>query len=87
MEEKDVQPNEKDDKFSKPADPYLMRDFWLQVVQPVERQGRLNNAIKPIKARTKREKKTAIEQNYYLTKHSFGMPDGYDRIDWRKKSA
>jgi hypothetical protein len=88
MNERDipVQPGPHDDLVGKLPDPYLMREFWLETVQPVERRGKLDS-IKPLPVKTKKQKQTAIEQNYYLTKRSFGMPVGYERIDWSKKGA
>ncbi len=58
----------------KPADPYLEKQAWLDVVAPVERAGRLDH-IPARKASTPREAETARRQNYALTRHTFAMPD------------
>lgn len=65
-------------------DAKLCKDEWLRIVQPVERMGRLDKIpARPIK--TKYDKKIADEQRIALSHRSYGMPDGYDRIDWSKK--
>lgn len=71
--------------MDKIADSYLSREAWLDIVKPVEMAGRLDHvAAKP--PRNKREKKTAMLQNHYLSKRSVGMfsdPNAYERIQWK----
>ena len=68
---------------SKPADPYLQREAWKEIVVPVERAGRLDHipARKPV---TKKDYDTARKQNSAITRKPFGLSeqarDNYDRI-------
>lgn len=82
----EVQPFPNDDRVGKTPDPILCRDEWLRIVQPAERMGRLDHipAKKPV---SKKEHDMAKKQNYWLSRRTFAMPDGYDRIQWRKKDA
>lgn len=79
--EKIVAPAAGDDTHGKQADPYLMREAWLQIVKPVANAGRLDKiaAQKPL---TKKQKHVAQVQNYHLTRATYAMPDGYSRIQW-----
>lgn len=66
-------------------DAKLCKDEWLRIVQPVERMGRLDKIpARPVI--TKHDKKIADEQRIALSHRTFNMPDGYDRINWSKKS-
>ncbi len=84
--EKIVAPMEGDEKYGKQADPYLMREAWLHIVKPVALAGRLDKmeAQKPV---TKKQQHTAQVQNYYLTRKSYAMPDGYERIQWHSQNG
>ncbi len=79
--DKEVAPHPLDDIAAKKADPYLMREAWLSIVAPVERAGRLDH-VKATKPVTKKDKHTAQVQNYHLTRKSYGMPQGYENIQW-----
>lgn len=69
---------------SAPADPYKCREQWLQFVRPIADCGKLEK-LRTVRAKTKREKKTADMQNYYLSRKSFGcFGQRYDLIDWGK---
>jgi hypothetical protein len=70
--------------MSKPADQNLAREGWLDIVKPVDMAGRLDHipAQKPV---TKKQYDTAKKQSYWLSRRSYGMPDGYSQIDWSKK--
>lgn len=82
--DKVVQPFPTDDKVGQTPDPILCRDEWLRIVQPVERVGRLDHipAKKPV---SKKEQDMAKKQNYWLSRRTFAMPDGYNNIKWRSK--
>lgn len=64
------------------------REFWLDVVKPVEMAGRLDH-IPARPAETLAEKSAAKTQNHWLSRKSFGFPDSdwYERIAWKKKPA
>ena len=64
-------------------DKNLAREGWLDIVKPVEMSGRLDH-IPAKKPTTKKEKETARLQNYWLSRRSYVMPEGYDAIDWSK---
>ena len=68
----------------KPADPDAARDAWLSMVKPAADLGKLEK-IPTRKARTRREKEQARKQNYWLTRSTFGMPEGYERIKWKSR--
>ena len=82
--DKVVAPHPQDERVGKLPDPVAMREAWLQIVQPVERAGRLDH-IKAQKATTPKMVDTAIKQNYWLTRKTYGMPQGYERIKWHSK--
>lgn len=65
-------------------DKNLSREGWLDIVKPVAMAGRLDHipARKPV---TKKDRDIAKNQNYWLTRRSMAMPDGYEKIDWSKK--
>lgn len=67
---------------SGPADPLKVRDFWLDVVKPAARLGKLDKMPTRL-ATTTRERDTARIQARLISQRSFGMPDGYERIQWR----
>jgi hypothetical protein len=69
---------------SKPADPQLVKDAWLDIVVPVERAGRLDH-IPARKAETLRERDIARTQNYSVTRRTYGFSDSdwYERIRWK----
>jgi hypothetical protein len=67
---------------SGPADPQKVKDFWLDVVRPVADSGRLDSIKPAFKGTSIRGRSIARAQNYWLTRRSYGMPDGYDRILW-----
>jgi hypothetical protein len=69
---------------SGPADPQKVKDFWLDVVRPVADSGRLDTIKPAFKGTSIRGRSIARAQNYWITRKSFGMPDGYDRIQWGK---
>ena len=83
MSEK-VQTNGGDELTAKIADPEGVKDFWLQVVKPVAQAGRLDK-IPAHTAVTPRGKDIARKQNYELTKRTYGMPKGYDKIKWKNQ--
>jgi hypothetical protein len=86
MEEKTVAPGPGDyDLVGKMPDPYLSREAWLQICQPVERMGRIDK-VKAMKPRNSRERAIAKTQNYYLTRRPMPTmtPEQYDRIKWKK---
>lgn len=58
--------------MTKPADPYLAREAWLNIVKPVEMAGRLDH-VKATPASNARERKTRDLQNHYLTQRSVGI--------------
>lgn len=67
---------------AKPADPYCVRQAWLDMVVPAERIGKLEK-IPTQRAVTPRQIQQAKTQNYYLTRRSFGgFGSNYDRINW-----
>lgn len=66
---------------SGPADPEAVKDFWLQCARGADSRGHLE-MLPTRKASTPREAEQARRQNYALTRRVFGMPDGYDRIQW-----
>ena len=68
---------------SGPADPQAVRDFWLQTVRPVADAGRLDKIRPAFKGVSPRGRDIARNQNHWLTRKSFGMPDGYERIKWQ----
>ncbi len=84
--EKIVAPMEGDEKYGKQADPYLMREAWLHIVKPVALAGRLDK-IQAQRAETPRQKHVAQVQNYFLTRKSYSMPGGYDRIRWHSQNG
>ena len=63
------------------ADKNAVREYWLDVVKPVERAGRLDH-IPARKAETLQEKSVAKTQNHWISRKSFGFPDGswHERI-------
>jgi len=67
---------------SGPADPYKVREAWCDFVVPAARIGKLDK-LKTVKARTPRERQAAKNQNYYLSRRSFGdFGPNYDLIRW-----
>ena len=69
------------DTGSGPADPLKVRDFWLETVRPAADRGRLEK-LPTVKGTSTRGRDIARTQNYHLTRKSFGMPPGYERIQW-----
>lgn len=69
----------------KPANPDLMREAWLDIVKPVAMAGRLDHIPAKVPGNL-REKSQGRKQAHYLSRRSFGMPEGYERIQWKKKS-
>lgn len=66
------------------ADPHKQREYWVEVVRSAQDRGKLEKVPTTI-AKTKREKRTAQAQNYWLSKKSFGgFHENYDRIDWSR---
>lgn len=63
------------------AEPQAARDLWLECMKAADKHGRLEKQP-TIRPRTKYEQQVARTQNYWLTRASFGMPHGYDRIQW-----
>ncbi len=75
------QPDDTPECGTGPADPGAVREFWLQTVRPAADRGRLET-VPTVKGTSKRGRDVARTQNYHLTRRTFGMPDGYDRIKW-----
>lgn len=69
----------------KPANPYLLKEAWLDIVKPVAMAGRLDHIPAKVPENL-REKSQGRTQAYYLSRRSYGMPDGYERIKWTKKN-
>lgn len=71
---------------AKPADSYLSREAWVKTVKPLyQRRGDAGLDTLPIRpAVTVRDREVAREQVRLVTRSSFAMPDGYDRINWSK---
>ncbi len=68
---------------SGPAHPDAVKDLWLDCMKAADSHGNLEK--QPTRrARTPREREQARVQNYHLTRKSFGMPEGYERIDWSR---
>jgi hypothetical protein len=67
-----------------PADPAAVKEFYLQTVTPLARRGGLDK-LHTVRATTNQQRSVAKNQNYWLTRRSFGMPDGYERIKWKSQ--
>jgi hypothetical protein len=67
-----------------PADPAAVKEFYLQTVTPLARRNALDK-LPTITARTSHQRSVAKNQNYWLTRRSFGMPEGYERIKWKSQ--
>lgn len=69
---------------SGPADPAALKEFYLETVTPLARRGGLDK-LHTVRAVTSQQRSVAKNQNYWLTRRSFGMPDGYNRIKWKSQ--
>jgi hypothetical protein len=66
------------------ADPHKVKEFWLDVVRPAADAGKLDK-IRPRIARNNRERAAAKNQQYWLSRRSYGgFGDNYDLIDWSR---
>lgn len=65
------------DNPGNPADPRVSNEAWVETVRLAESRGM---PVKTRPAQNKRDHSLAREQNYQLTRRSFGMPAGYERI-------
>lgn len=64
------------------ADYHAQREFWIETVRSAQDRGSLEK-VPTTMATTKREKRTALAQKYWLSKKSIGgFHANYDRIDW-----
>ena len=66
----------------KPADPYAVREFYLETVTPLARRDALDK-LPTIKAQNSQQRSVAKTQNFWLHRRTYGMPEGYDRIKWK----
>jgi hypothetical protein len=69
---------------SGPADPDAVRDFWLSCAKPANEHGALEK-LPTVKGVSPRGRDIARKQNHWLTRKVFGMPDGYERINWNAR--
>lgn len=67
------------------ADPYLSKEAWVQTVTPLARRNGLDK-LPTRKAVTAKDKDIAKKQSIAVSKRSFGMPDGYDKIQWKRST-
>jgi hypothetical protein len=66
------------------ADYHQQREFWVETVRSAQDRGKLEKVPTSF-ATTKREKRTAQAQNYWLSKRSIGgFHANYELIDWGK---
>jgi hypothetical protein len=71
-------------EYAQFADHYQQREFWVETVRSAQDRGKLEK-VPTTMATTKREKRTAQAQNYWLSKKSIGgFHDNYDLIDWSR---
>lgn len=71
------------DSAERAADPKISNEAWVETVRLAEQRG-LSVSTRP--ARDRRDQLLARQQNYALSRRSYGMPTGYERIQWRKPS-
>lgn len=64
------------------ADPKVANEAWIDTVRVAEARGM---EVKTRPARTKKDFDLAKQQNLALSRRTFGMPAGYEQINWRKK--
>jgi hypothetical protein len=73
------------DETAQFADYHAQRELWVETVRSAQDRGKLETVPTSL-ATTKREKRTAQAQNYWLSKKSIGgFHPNYDRIDWSKR--
>lgn len=59
------------------------REYWVEIVRSASDRGRLETIPTTI-AKTARERDTARNQNYWLSRKSFGgFHPNYERIRWK----
>ncbi len=58
----------------------LSREGWLDIVKPAYLRRGHTDYLLHQEADTTLRKSRAATQNYWLSRRSFGMPDGYERI-------
>lgn len=66
-----------------PADPKAANEAWVDAVRIAEQRGYKQHYRK---AATASDVLIMQDQNRLASRRSFGMPAGYDRIQWRKSS-
>ena len=66
------------------ADPAAVKEFYLETVTPLARRGGLDK-LPTVKAVNSQQRSVARNQNHWLTRRSFGMPAGYERIKWKSQ--
>lgn len=67
------------------GDPQQTREYWVEVVRSASDRGKLEKVPTTL-AKTTRERDTARNQNYWLSKKSFGgFHPNYERIQWKNK--
>src|SRR6266700_1745556 len=61
----------------------LSREGWLDIVKPAYLRRGHTDYLLHQEADTTLRRSRAKTQNHWLTRRSYGMPDNYERIQWR----
>lgn len=59
------------------ADYHATKEYWVEVVRSAEDRGK---EVPTRPAITSRDKRDAVEQRIAISRKSFGIPAGYERI-------
>jgi hypothetical protein len=66
------------------ADPTAVKEFYLETVTPLARRNGLDK-LPTVRAKNSQQRSVAKNQTYWLSRRSFGMPEGYERIKWKSQ--
>jgi hypothetical protein len=58
------------------------KELWLDCMKAASSRGNLEKQP-TVKGVSPKGREIAKRQNYFLTRITFGMPEGYDKIRWR----